>query len=527
MATAPCHFGRTSEGGERYFEFDFVKSGRHGAPDVHLKCRITATKRLKPTDVPRRVRHACIEDRTAKCQSDCEKQPASFFGSLLRNCVTDTMGTIQLVYQLLVCLSTKFAEVQLQQEEEWASDLLEEIPHQDSAKLKVLNWADGALKTSPENEIALPRIEVSRDVDFEADDEREEDDEEDESSGFFSDDLSVYSETDNEATSTADKVVQCNLGRFTVAQVTETSSSARDSIDHTVDRFLLVSHRELPAWLQNNEYLVRHHRPPLYSYKSCLRSVFSIHSETGNIWTHIIGALGFAVFSAYFFTSPVLNLDWAGSAVFGLYFVGAVTCLGLSATYHTLNCHSPDVCDLFCKMDYCGITILILGSFYPWLYFQFLCEPLKRLFYGLLVTIMGGITMRLSMSKKFGDPRYRALRASVFFGFAMVCGIIPTSHYGILHGWNDLMYETSFVYVILMVLMYVSGSCVYASRVPERFLPGEFDVVFQSHQIFHVFVVLGALTHYYGIYRLASLRMSRAPCAAGSTDSVLEALGVL
>lgn len=30
-------------------------------------------------------------------------------------------------------------------------------------------------------------------------------------------------------------------------------------------------------------------RPELNSFRECFKSVFRIHSETGNIWTHLIG----------------------------------------------------------------------------------------------------------------------------------------------------------------------------------------------------------------------------------------------
>nr|CAD1831817.1 unnamed protein product [Ananas comosus var. bracteatus] len=36
----------------------------------------------------------------------------------------------------------------------------------------------------------------------------------------------------------------------------------------------------------------------------------------------------------------------------------------------------------------------------------------------------------------------------------------------------------------------------YVSRVPERWRPGRFDLAGHSHQIFHVFVIAGALAHY-------------------------------
>ncbi|CAG8459293.1 7604_t:CDS:2 [Funneliformis caledonium] len=34
---------------------------------------------------------------------------------------------------------------------------------------------------------------------------------------------------------------------------------------------------------------------------------------------------------------------------------------------------------------------------------------------------------------------------------------------------------------------------------PERWFPGTFDIIGSSHQIFHFFVVVAALVHYYGV----------------------------
>jgi hypothetical protein len=46
----------------------------------------------------------------------------------------------------------------------------------------------------------------------------------------------------------------------------------------------------LPAWLQDNEYLHSGHRPQLGSFGNCFKSIFSLHTETGNIWTHYYGS---------------------------------------------------------------------------------------------------------------------------------------------------------------------------------------------------------------------------------------------
>ena len=61
----------------------------------------------------------------------------------------------------------------------------------------------------------------------------------------------------------------------------------------------VTHHNLLPDWLKDNDFLHYHHRPPLPSFKSCFKSIFRIHTETGNIWTHMIGkfALLFLWFS--------------------------------------------------------------------------------------------------------------------------------------------------------------------------------------------------------------------------------------
>ena len=53
----------------------------------------------------------------------------------------------------------------------------------------------------------------------------------------------------------------------------------------------LISHHNLPHWMKDNEYLKAGYRPELRSAAACFKSIFRVHTETGNIWTHLLGAL--------------------------------------------------------------------------------------------------------------------------------------------------------------------------------------------------------------------------------------------
>ena len=47
-----------------------------------------------------------------------------------------------------------------------------------------------------------------------------------------------------------------------------------------------------------------------------------------------------------------------------------------------------------------------------------------------------------------------------------------------------------------MGLFYGLGALVYATRIPERWMPGKFNIAGHSHQFFHVVVEAGAYSHY-------------------------------
>lgn len=52
----------------------------------------------------------------------------------------------------------------------------------------------------------------------------------------------------------------------------------------TLTTWKVVHFRNLPNWLQDNDYLHKGHRPPLATFEACFKSIFRIHTETGNIW---------------------------------------------------------------------------------------------------------------------------------------------------------------------------------------------------------------------------------------------------
>lgn len=287
---------------------------------------------------------------------------------------------------------------------------------------------------------------------------------------------------------------------------------AEDLIRHAWDAGrAVIHHNHLPGWLKDNDFLVKGHRPPLNSFWACFKSIFRIHTETGNIWTHLIGFLAFVMVATYFLTRPSVEVQWREKAVFSAFFAGAILCLGFSWVFHTVYCHSERVGRIFGKLDYCGIALLIVGSFVPWLYYSFYCRQSPQIIYLTLIVVLGIVSIIVSMWDKFGEPKYRPLRAGVFVALGL-SGVVPAVHYiiteGFYHAWNF----AALGWLFLMAFLYIAGAAIYAARIPECIWPGKFDIWFQSHQIFHVFVVAAAFIHFHGMSEVANNRLSFGAC---------------
>ena len=81
-----------------------------------------------------------------------------------------------------------------------------------------------------------------------------------------------------------------------------------------------------------------------------------------------------------------------------------------------------------------------------------------------------------------------------FFGFFMT----PENSVGFsrIYNWYDM------IYWIIGAVFYIVGALLFATRIPEKFYPKRFDIVGQSHQIFHIMIVIAAFSHFKGSYLL-------------------------
>lgn len=195
---------------------------------------------------------------------------------------------------------------------------------------------------------------------------------------------------------------------------------------------------------------------------------------------------------------------------FFVFLAGAMLCLLTSSACHLLSCHSEHSSYVMLRLDYAGIAFLIVTSFYPPVYYSFLCHSFYRDVYIGSITVFGLATILVSLLPVFEKPEFMLARAGLFVCMG-VSGLVPIVHNLILNSHRPEVFVTA-AYEMVMGCFYLLGVLFYVARVPERWFPGRFDVTGHSHQLFHAMVIAGAYTHYLAVLVYIQWRDSDASC---------------
>lgn len=189
-----------------------------------------------------------------------------------------------------------------------------------------------------------------------------------------------------------------------------------------------------------------------------------MHNETGNIWTHLLGALFIVVLMiASLFTFPK-EAHISDHLMFLAYLLCALHCLVGSTVFHTLFCHSDVVYYRLACVDYMGISTLVGGSFCLVTYYLYYCHFFYRCLYlsVILGISIGGVVGPFLPS--WHKPAFRVYRATFYIALG-VLSAWPAFHHMYEFG---LPKHCHFWTYLLVVVGYVSGASIYACRIPER-----------------------------------------------------------
>lgn len=206
--------------------------------------------------------------------------------------------------------------------------------------------------------------------------------------------------------------------------------------------------------------------------------------DPGSAMTHFIAML-LAMFGASPLIMKALEADNLIHAVsLTIFIVSMILLYAASTTYHTFDI-SPSRNKLLKKIDHCMIFILIAGSYTP------VCMVVLNGFTGyMLLAIVWsiavvGIIFKLcwvTCPKWLSSVLYIAMGWVCVLAFAPLIKALPTG---------------AFSWLLAGGILYTIGGVIYALKLPVFNSRYKY---FGSHELFHVFVMLGSACHYIVMY---------------------------
>ncbi|KAL8855375.1 MAG: hypothetical protein Q9178_007972 [Gyalolechia marmorata] len=238
----------------------------------------------------------------------------------------------------------------------------------------------------------------------------------------------------------------------------------------------LLTLDQLPEWARNNPYILTGYRPISHSYRACLASWTFVHNETMNTYSHLLlvfPAASLLLRAVLVLTGKAESLTaprMEDIVVFGVFFLGALACMGFSAVYHTLMSHSQAVADLTKQFDYMGITCLIYGSFVPTIYYTFTCETQLMQTYMLTFTGIWVALLAFFASPLANQAWTAPFRAPMFVTFA-ASALAPLGKGLEMYGWERMQQLVGIKWVLAHGVVYALG--LVAFSVSSRLCPSQ------------------------------------------------------
>lgn len=247
-------------------------------------------------------------------------------------------------------------------------------------------------------------------------------------------------------------------------------------------------------------YIRRGYRPQQDSFRDCFWSLFYLHNESVNIWSHLLPAC--------FYLVSLLGLDFwtfhsgikvptADSAIFQMYIACIVGCLLLSATYHCTNSHSEQISRKTLKLDYFGILLSIIGTnvsaTYFGLYGNFLLQGSYIIFILICSAFVFNALLRddidgpgAAIRRYFPSLPHPQIRESVsadnkyhnrtkMFVALASTGLIPPAYIWI-QGMDQGLQGYACMHDVITILLYFLALFFYLTHIPERWWSHTFDI---------------------------------------------------
>ena len=207
--------------------------------------------------------------------------------------------------------------------------------------------------------------------------------------------------------------------------------------------------------------------------------------EPGSAITHFIGMMMALIAATPLLIKAALSSGSLGLPAMTVFILSMILLYGASATYHSVNL-SGKALRFFKKLDHMMIFVLIAGNYTP-VCLIILDGPLGYT----LLTVVWGIALFGIILKACWVTCPKWFSSIIYIAMGWVClGVFGTL-------W-DVLPHAAFLWLLVGGIFYTAGGVIYALKLSV--FNGKHKY-FGSHEIFHIFVMLGSICHFIFMYR--------------------------
>ncbi|NWV12362.1 PAQR7 protein, partial [Ptilonorhynchus violaceus] len=254
-----------------------------------------------------------------------------------------------------------------------------------------------------------------------------------------------------------------------------------------------LSSAEVPA-LFWKPYIHRGYRPLRQPWRYYFSTLFQQHNEAINVWSHLAAALVLLLRFQRLWQRVDFAQDPHARPLL-IILAASITYLSFSSLAHLLQAKSEFWHYSFFFMDYVGVAVYQYGSALG--HFYYAAEPAwhrrVRGFFLPAAALLAWLSCAGSCYAKFrfhpSCPLPGRLCQELPSGLAYLLDISPVIHRICASDRPD----PALLYHKCQVLFFLVGAFFFSHPYPEKWFPGRCHFFGQSHQIFHVCLVLCTL----------------------------------
>lgn len=209
--------------------------------------------------------------------------------------------------------------------------------------------------------------------------------------------------------------------------------------------------------------------------------------EPGSAITHFIAMLMAMAAATPLLIKAALSSGSIGLPAMTTFILSMILLYGASATYHSVNL-SGRALRFFKKLDHMMIFVLIAGTYTP------VCLIILGGSLGYtLLSVVWGIAIFGILLKACWVTCPKWFSSIIYIAMGWVC-------VGVFSTLLNTLPPIAFLWLLAGGIFYTVGGIIYALKLP--IFNGKHKY-FGSHEIFHIFVMLGSICHFIFMYRYA------------------------